>query len=700
MAFINREISWLKFNDRVLHQATLTSTPFFEKLRFIDIARNNADEFYMVRVGSLQELSSILESNDNKTNLSISQQLKLINKHYQGFLKTRDSVFNAWLSEAKQFKIFIKTLKELKNNDVQYLETFYKSQIEPLLSPMVIGPSNPFPFIQNNQIVVVALLKKNKKKTLGLIPLDNRIFPLILSCPSSSSLTMVNTSSIIQDHIGRIFKGYEVEATSTLQLIRNADLDYESSYDEELSMKDVMKKLLKRRQRLAPVRLDLQNDHPELTKEILKRLPVPTHHVFINASTYHSVVLKQVEAFLLKRHPEAFYPVMSAREHPEFRKERIENIVKKRDVFLHVPYTKLDPLLKLLEYAASSPKVVSIKMTLYRLSSASSIIQSLVKAAEAGKSVIVVIELKARFDEQHNIDHATVLEEAGCQVIYGFEGYKVHSKLCLITEIDKGNTVYYTHFGTGNYNEITSKLYTDYHLITTNPKIGEDVRKTFNWLQLGNIEAFNEALTHTYTSPYLFKQTIIAHIEQEIINQQNSNKGHIIFKMNSLTDKDIIEALLKAARAHVRVDLIIRGINCLKPEHELEVEHIHIRSILGRYLEHSRVYYFKKTTTPFVLIGSADLMTRNTVKRIESAVEILDSSVIQSIYTSLTLMLSEDVSHYRQVKNQYEFHQGMRDAQMAHYSLPYANNEEPRSVRKAFEQLKSRLALMKKAKSY
>jgi polyphosphate kinase len=262
MAFINREISWLKFNERVLDQATLIHTPFFEKLRFIDIAGRNADEFYMVRVGSLQELSGVIESNDNKTNLSISQQLKLISKHYKDFVQNKDEVFVKWLADAKQHKIYLKTLKELKNNDVQYLETYYKSQIEPLLSPMVVGPSHPFPFIQNNQSVIVVLLKKGKKKTLGLIPLDARIFPLVLTCPSSSSLTMVYTSSIIQSHVARIFKGMTLKQAVWLKLIRNADLDFESSFDEELSMKDVMKKLLKRRQRLAPVRLDLQVDHP------------------------------------------------------------------------------------------------------------------------------------------------------------------------------------------------------------------------------------------------------------------------------------------------------------------------------------------------------------------------------------------------------------------------------------------------------
>lgn len=696
MAFINREISWLKFNDRVLHQATLSSTPFFEKLRFIDIAGNNADEFYMVRVGSLQELASIIESNDNKTNLSISQQLKLINKHYQSFLKTRDTIFSAWLSHAKQHKISIKTLKELKNNDVQYLETYYKTQIEPLLSPMVIGPSHPFPFIQNNQIVVVALLKKGKKRTLGLIPLDERIIPAILTCPSATSLTMVQTASLIQEYINRIFKGYEIETTSSFKLIRNADLDFESSFDEELSMKDVMKKLLKRRQRLAPVRLDLQSDHPDLKKEILKRLNITNNHVFINTAPVHPSMMKLIESFLNKRHPEAFYPIIAAREHPEIRQQKIEDIVRKHDVFLHVPYSKIDPLLKLLEYAAQSPKVVSIKMTLYRLSSTSSIIQSLVKAAEAGKAVTVLIELKARFDEQHNIDHATVLEEAGCQVIYGFEGYKVHSKLCLITEIDKDNTVYYTHFGTGNYNEITSRLYTDYHLITSNPEIGEDVRKTFNWLQMGDIEAFNEPLTHTYTSPYLFKQTIIQRIEAEIKHQQNTQNGHLIFKMNALTDKDIILALLKAARAEVRIDLIIRGINCLKAEDPLELKNIHIRSVLGRYLEHSRVYYFNNNQAPFVLIGSADLMTRNTEKRIESAVEIIDKHIIDMIHNSLKLMLSEDVTYYRQEKNQYVFHQGTRDAQIAHYALPQIQIEETNAFRQFVQRLSKQLSRFKK----
>lgn len=664
MAFINRELSWIQFNERVLHQATLSTTPFFEKGRFLHIASNNLDEFYMVRVGSLQELSALVESNDNKTNLTITQQLKLISKQVQHFIDHQTQVYEAWMKEAQSYHIHVKKISDLKSNDQAYIQTMFKSHIEPLLSPMIVDQSHPFPFLQNKQVVVVAYLKKGKKKTLGLIPIDPNIIPLVLSLPSTSSLQCIMVSDLIQAHIQKIFKGYEVEAITNMKLIRNADLDYEGSDDEELTFKDVMKKLLKKRQRLAIVRAEFNHHHPELIKEVIKRVSIKTQHVFVNPIPLHWAHFKLIEQFCLKRHSNAFFPSISPRNPLHHNQESMMELLKKQDVFLHVPYDRLDPLIQLLKEAAINPKVVSIKMTLYRLSSQSSIIESLVQAAQSGKEVVVIIELKARFDEQHNIDHATTLEEAGCQVIYGFEGYKVHSKCCLITEVDKGKVLTYTHTSTGNYNENTAKLYTDYHVLSTNPQLGEDVRTFFTWLQLGDIEAFKQPLNLLSTSPFTFKQSILHHIHQEIATHLQEGEGHIIFKMNSMTDKDIMEALILADQHGVRVDLIIRGINCLS----VEGTHIKVRSILGRYLEHSRVYYFKHHGKATVLISSADLMTRNTMKRIESAITIHDEVILQKILRSLNLQLRDDIAYYEQVNQHYHYHEG-QDSQMMHFSL-------------------------------
>ena len=362
------------------------------------------------------------------------------------------------------------------------------------------------------------------------------------------------------------------------------------------------------------------------------------------------------------------------------------DLLKKQDVFLHVPYDRLDPLIHLLKEAANHPNVVSIKMTLYRLSSQSSIIEALVQAAQQGKEVVVIIELKARFDEQHNIDHATTLEEAGCQVIYGFEGYKVHSKCCLITEVDKGKVMTYTHTSTGNYNENTAKLYTDYHVLSANPTLGEDVRTFFTWLQLGDIEAFKQPLHHLSTSPFTFKESILHHIHQEIATHLQEKDGHIIFKMNAMTDKDIMEALILADQHGVKVDLIIRGINCLSVENTT----INVRSILGRYLEHSRVYYFNHHNQPTMLISSADLMTRNTMKRIESAINIHDERIIQTIVRSLQLQLRDDIAAYIQVKQHYEYHEG-QDSQVMHFSLSELSSTQTSNqgiMKRVFEKMK------------
>ena len=668
MPFINREVSWIQFNERVLHQATLDKTPFFEKGRFLTIASNNLDEFYMVRVGSLQVLLNVVQSNDNKTNLTIAQQLKLISKQVMRYLEHQAIVYHQWLKEAKEHHIHIKKVSELKSNDAAYIQGLYRSSIEPLLSPMIVDQSHPFPFLQNKQVVVVALLRKGKKKTLGLIPLDPHIIPLVLSLPASTTLTCVMVSDCIHTNISKIFKGYEVEALTNMKLIRNADLDYEGIDDEEMSFKDVMKKLLKKRQRLGVVRAEFNEHHPELIKEVIKRVSIKTQHVFVNPIPLHMAHFKLIEQFCQKRYPQAFFPVWSPRGFVNESHDSMMDILKKQDVLIHVPYDRLDPLIDLLHEAAKNPKVVSIKITLYRLAPQSSIISALVEAAESGKEVVVLIELKARFDEQHNIDHATTLEDAGCKVIYGFEGYKVHSKCCLITEVDKGKVTTYTHTSTGNYNELTARHYTDFHLLSSNPVLGEDLRTFFTWLQLGTIEAFSQPLKMMSTSPYTFKERMLHHIHHEIASHIQHKDGHIILKMNSLTDKDIIEALILADHHGVKVDIICRGINCLSTQGT----NIQIRSILGRFLEHSRVYYFKHHASPIMMISSADLMTRNTIKRIESTVYIQDKTIVQQIFQSLSIQLRDDISYHRHVNHHYEYHEG-HDVQMLQMNLPRSN---------------------------
>lgn len=673
MPFINRELSWIQFNERVLHLATLEKTPFFEKGRFLHIALNNLDEFYMIRVGSLQSLLKIVESNDNKTHLTIAQQLKLIYKHVGHFLESQAVVYHQWLKEAKEHHIFVKKVADLKANDAAYIQGYFRKSVEPLLSPMVVDQSHPFPFLQSKHVVVVALLKKDKQTKLGLIPLDPHIIPLVLTLPTTTSLTCVMVSDCVQYNVSKIFKGYEIEAMTNMKLIRNADLDFEG-IEDDLNFKDVMKKLLKKRQRLGIVSAEFNDNHPQLIKEVMKRITLKTHHVYVHACPLHMAHLKPIEHFCAKRFPEAFYPAVTS-YHVVKNKASVMQKLRKQDMLLHVPYDSLDPLIDLLNEAALSPKVVSIKTTLYRLSSHSQIINSLVRAAESGKEVVVLIELKARFDEQHNIDHATTLEEAGCQVIYGFEGYKVHSKCCLITELDQGKLISYTHTSTGNYNEVTAKLYTDVHLLSTNPQLGEDMRTYFRWLQLGDISLFNQELTTLLTSPTTFKAKILHHINHEIASHIQHGNGHIIFKMNSLTDKEIMDALLLADHHGVKIDIICRGINCLSNEGTS----IQIRSILGRFLEHPRLYYFRHNNDAIMLLASADLMTRNTMKRIESAVYIQDREILTALIAHLTMQLRDDIAHYYLKNDRYFYREGF-DVQMLQFNVPKNPSKPPKAT--------------------
>lgn len=679
MPFINRELSWIQFNERVLHLATLPNTPFFEKGRFLHISLNNLDEFYMIRVGSLQSLSKLVNYIDNKTHLTITQQLKLIYKHVNHFLEKQNVIYQQWLKEAKEHHIYIKKVSELKVNDAAYIQGYFRRSIEPLLSPMVVDQSHPFPFLQSKQVVVVALLKKDKQFKLGLIPLDPQIIPLVLTLPTTTMLTCIMVSDCVQHNISKIFKGFEIEAVTNMKFIRNADLDFEG-FEEDVNFKDVMKKMLKKRQRLEIVRLEFNDNHATLIKEVTKRITIKTQHVFVHASPLHMAHLKPIEQFCSKNVPKAFYPVINA--YNGFKNNTsIMQKMRKQDILLYVPYDSLDPFIHLLHEAANNPKVVSIKATLYRLSNHSQVIQSLARAAELGKEVVVLIELKARFDEQHNIDHATTLEEAGCHVIYGFDGYKVHSKCCLITEIDQGKMISYTHTSTGNYNEVTAKLYTDVHLMSTHPQLGEDIRTFFRWLQLGDITLFNQELPTVLTSPTTFKSKILHHINHEIASHIQHGDGHIIFKMNALTDKEIMDALLLADQHGVKIDILCRGVNCLSNEGTK----IHIRSILGRFLEHPRLYYFKHHQDAIMLMASADLMTRNTMKRIESAVYIQDRTIVATLYASLTMQLRDDVAHFVLQNHRYVYREGL-DVQTLQLGLPKNNLVAPTTSFKSWLQ--------------
>ncbi|WP_300409583.1 polyphosphate kinase 1 [Lagierella sp.] len=621
----NRELSWLGFNQRVLREALDENNPSYEKLKFISIFNSNLDEFYNVRVGSLNDLTLLKNPpEDNKTGMTPQEQLDLIYEKTRKLLKENEELYYRVMGELKQYGIQSYTYDELDGEQKEFISNIYDDHIKPILAPQIIDFFHPFPFIENKNIYIICELSYKDKYSLGLLPIPD-------SLPSFYMLgdkKWIRTERILKEKVQDIFSNYTVKKTYVMNLHRNMDINYEEHLEDQVDdYRMQMKKLLKKRTRLQVVRVNTDSPLDHQTKEFLKEhLNIKDYQFFTYTSPFNMGNVFGLESMLkTKCDPTIFYNAFSPKvgEMIESDKSLFQQIEEK-DRLLIYPYEDIDSFLKLLEEAAENPDVISIKITIYRLAKNSRVVKNLVKARENGKDVTVMLELRARFDEESNINYSQILYNEGCTILYGTEDYKVHSKVCLITYKDQeGNIKYISQIGTGNYNESTSKQYSDISLMTAHQGIGKDCYNFFNHINLENV---NNNYSHILAAPYSLKVTIIEKIEKEIAKGEN---GKIFFKYNSLTDKDIMMKLEEASRNKVQVRMIIRGISCLRPGVEGFTDNIEIRSIVGRYLEHPRVLIFGDNEEVF--IGSSDLMTRNLVRRVEVMVPIYDEFIKKKI---------------------------------------------------------------------
>ena len=641
--YMNRELSWLKFNERVLEEAESEQVPLCERLSFVSIYQSNLDEFFMVRVGSLidQMLLSPL-AKDNKSNMTPEEQIRAILKQVQKLNMRKETVYELLMAQLEPYGFRLVDFHKINRKKSEELEQYYDDEIAPLIAPTMVGKKQPFPFLKNREIYAVAVLEgKNGKEKLGIIPCTSSVFPRLIAVPSEAGTYML-AEELLLHFMPKVFKGYHVKAKSLLRVTRNADIDPDVMNDEDLDYREFMAALIKKRKRLSPVRLELSRDlDGEIIDTLCRYLDVDTRYVFRNNTPLEMSFLFQIQD-ILRHIPELFFEKRIPQKSPAFDLQQpILPQIRKEDKLLSYPYESMKPFLEMLHQVANDPDVIAIKMTLYRVARQSKIVEALIEAAENGIDVLVLVELKARFDEENNIEWSRRLEDAGCQVIYGLDGYKVHSKMCLIIrKNEEGQAEYYTQIGTGNYNEKTSRLYTDLSLVTYDQGIGQEAAGVFQALAKGEIVEETQELL---VAPNCLQNKVLRMIDEEIAKAQQGEPAYIGIKINSLTDKKIMDRLIRASKEGVRIDMIVRGICCLVPGIPDMTENIRIVSIVGRYLEHSRVYIFGTEETQKVYIASADFMTRNTIHRVEVAAPVYDVKVRKRILDMFRIMLSDNV---------------------------------------------------------
>lgn len=638
----NRELSWLKFNERVLEEAEDTSVPLCERMTFLSIFQSNLDEFFMVRVGSLEDQKLLSQKlRENKTNMTAGEQIEAILKRVAELNERKDAIYASIMKEVGEQGVHLTDFKALAKSESKYLEEYFMKEIVPLLSVMIVGRKQPFPFLKGQEIYALAVLgTRNGKKKIGIIPCSSSVFPRLIRIPTKDDTYML-VEELILHFLPKVYKGYKVLEKSVIRVTRNADIDFNAVYDEDLDYRDKMAQIVKLRKKLAPVRLELSRDiNEDMIKQVCEYAEMEEPHVFLNQAPLDLSFLFQIEDILRKdanlvyqrRVPQPS-PMLKSNEH-------IIPQILDHDVLLSYPYESIKPFLQMLQEAARDPEVISIRMTLYRLARNSKVVEALTEAAENGKQVDVLVELKARFDEANNIEWSRTLEDAGCHVVYGIDDLKVHSKLCLITRKVGDEIQYITQVGTGNYNEKTSRLYTDLSLITADKRIGEEAAKVFQAILLGSVV---EDMEHLLVAPKCLQNKVLAMIENEIQIAKEGKPAYIGIKINSLTDKKIIDKLIDASRAGVKIDMVIRGINCLRNGIPGDTDNIHIVSIVGRFLEHSRIYIFGTHDRDKVYIASADFMTRNTLRRVEVAAPLYDETVKNKVRKMFATMLRDNV---------------------------------------------------------
>ena len=639
--YMNRELSWLKFNERVLEEAENPENPLCERLTFASIYQSNLDEFYMVRVGSLVDQMLLAKDiRENKTNMTPEEQLDAILARTKKLNRKRDVVYEEIMENLEQYGIHMLNFHKIEKEDRNYLERYFEAEVAPVISPSIVGKRQPFPFLRNKEIYAVVVLETKKgKEKLGIIPCSSAGIQRLIPVPGKTGTYMLSEELILH-FVSKIFKGYHIKAKSLLRVTRNADIDADALYDEDLDYREFMVELIKARKKLAPIRLELSREMDgDVVETLCEYLEVDKNFVFRGDIPLDLSFVFQIQDGLRKR-TELFYEKRIPQKSPMFNShEPILDQIAKKDRFLSYPYESIKPFLTMLHEAANDEDVVSIKMTLYRVAKQSKVVEALIEAAENGKEVFVLVELKARFDEENNIGWSRLLEDAGCHVIYGLDGYKVHSKLCQIMKKKDGNVEYYTQIGTGNYNEKTARLYTDLSLMTADPKIGTEAARVFQALAMGETV---EDMEHLLVAPRCLQNKVLAMIDEEIKHAKAGEQAYIGLKMNSLTDKRIMNKLVEASCAGVHIDMVIRGICCLIPGVKGQTENIHIISIVGRFLEHSRIYIFGTQERARIYISSADFMTRNTLRRVEVAAPIEDPDIRMQIQEMFVTMLSDN----------------------------------------------------------
>ena len=670
--YANRELSWLKFNERVLDEAASHHVPLCERMAFFSIFQSNLDEFFMVRVGALyDQMLADNRARENKTWMTSEEQLQAIFEKTRIISQRKDCIYKQYMEELQEQGVELLSFSDMLPEDKVFLEGYFKETVLPLLSPQVIGKKQPFPFLKNKEIYAVVVLGGKKGDKLGIIPCSNEVFKRLIQVPSGKNHYML-VEELILHYLPEVFDHYEVKSKSLIRIIRNADIDVDEAFDdEELDYRDCMKKLINTRKKLCPVKLEHSRVLDDTVIEHLRReLGLFKDQVFHTEIPLELSFLFQIQNALRDK-KELFYEKRIPQNSPDFVKDKlVMDQICEKDKLLSYPYESMKPFIRLLKEAGNDERVVSIKMTLYRVARNSQIVEALIDAAENGKEVVVLVELRARFDEENNIEWSQRLEDAGCRLIYGLDHIKVHSKLCQITYMSEEGIRYVTQIGTGNYNEKTSKLYTDLSMMTANQEIGEEAADVFHKLCLAQTV---EHTKHLLVAPKCLQNKLIDKIDAEIAKIKEGKDGYIGVKMNSLTDKKLIDKLIEASMAGVEIDLIVRGICCLVPGVEGYTENIRVISIVGRYLEHSRIYIFGKGEESEVYIASADFMTRNTTKRVEVAAPVYDPDLKERILESFNLMLRDNVKASVLKSDGNYYHRDAEDIQLNSQEYFYAD---------------------------
>ncbi len=637
----NRELAWLKFNERVLDEADDPAVPLMERLKFIAIFTSNLDEFFMVRVGSTFDLIALKSGyRDRRTDMTLEEQLKKIYLEVAPLYKKKNKIYKEVKTALKAHGVSSLDYNELSKNEAKYIKELYKNEIKPILSPQIVDSLHPFPHIINKRLLVIAILKYKGEQILGLVPMPASM-PEVIYLPGEE-VRYIRSEKVVYEFLSDIFDSAEIIEKNCICITRNADInpDWDNYGDEHEDFRDKMKKLLQKRRKLAVVRLEANYPMSKKFEEMLcKRFEIKSDYIFVSSNA-----LKMSYVFsLLDKLTPAQNKLLS---YPQFnpiypatidQSASVIKQIKGGDKLVFHPYENMDALLQMIKEAAYDPNVVSIKITIYRLAKKAKLVDYLCRAAENDKDVTVVMELRARFDEQSNIDWSERLEDAGCKIIYGMDKYKIHSKICLITLKNNHELSYITQIGTGNYNEKTASQYTDFSLMTANESIATDAVEFFKNVSIGNLEGgYNSLLV----APLYFKAEMLRLIDEEI---QKGSEGEIFLKMNSLTDMDFVNKFVEASKAGVRVRLIIRGICCLLPGIIGVSDNITVINIVSRFLEHTRVYCFGKDENKKVYIASADLMTRNTERRIEIACPIYDEKIKTEISDIMDTLWNDNV---------------------------------------------------------